>query len=96
MGFCYLNSIAIAAHHALEVGCERVAIWDFDVLMRITAMVPKTPSSVMSEYGLRRFINIPVIQAPGLYLGGMSSIGRSRHGAMRTDMLRRFARLWIV
>ena len=30
MGFCYLNSIAIAAHHALEAGCERVAIWDFD------------------------------------------------------------------
>jgi acetoin utilization deacetylase AcuC-like enzyme len=30
MGFCYLNSLAIAAHHALETGCERVAIWDFD------------------------------------------------------------------
>ena len=30
MGFCYLNSIAIAAHHALANGCERVAIWDFD------------------------------------------------------------------
>jgi acetoin utilization deacetylase AcuC-like enzyme len=30
MGFCYLNSIAIAAYHALETGCERVAIWDFD------------------------------------------------------------------
>jgi acetoin utilization deacetylase AcuC-like enzyme len=30
MGFCYLNSIAIAAHHALAIGCERVAIWDFD------------------------------------------------------------------
>jgi acetoin utilization deacetylase AcuC-like enzyme len=30
MGFCYLNSIAIAAHHALWTGCERVAIWDFD------------------------------------------------------------------
>jgi acetoin utilization deacetylase AcuC-like enzyme len=30
MGFCYLNSVAIAAHHALEAGCERVAIWDFD------------------------------------------------------------------
>src|SRR6478609_4504856 len=30
MGFCYLNSIAIAAHHALDAGCERVAIWDFD------------------------------------------------------------------
>jgi acetoin utilization deacetylase AcuC-like enzyme len=30
MGFCYLNSIAIAAHHALAAGCQRVAIWDFD------------------------------------------------------------------
>jgi acetoin utilization deacetylase AcuC-like enzyme len=30
MGFCYLNSIAIAAHYALAIGCERVAIWDFD------------------------------------------------------------------
>ena len=30
MGFCYLNSIAIAAEYALAMGCERVAIWDFD------------------------------------------------------------------
>jgi acetoin utilization deacetylase AcuC-like enzyme len=30
MGFCYLNSIAIAASHALATGCERVGIWDFD------------------------------------------------------------------
>ena len=30
MGFCYLNSIAIAAYYALETGCERVGIWDFD------------------------------------------------------------------
>jgi acetoin utilization deacetylase AcuC-like enzyme len=30
MGFCYLNSVAIAAHHALAFGCQRVAIWDFD------------------------------------------------------------------
>jgi acetoin utilization deacetylase AcuC-like enzyme len=30
MGFCYLNSIAVAAHYALATGCERVAIWDFD------------------------------------------------------------------
>ena len=30
MGFCYLNSIAIAAEYALATGCERVAIWDFD------------------------------------------------------------------
>jgi acetoin utilization deacetylase AcuC-like enzyme len=30
MGFCYLNSIAAAALNALNDGCERVAIWDFD------------------------------------------------------------------
>ena len=30
MGFCYLNSIAVAALAALNGGCERVAIWDFD------------------------------------------------------------------
>jgi acetoin utilization deacetylase AcuC-like enzyme len=30
MGFCYLNSVAIAALYALSGGCERVAIWDFD------------------------------------------------------------------
>jgi acetoin utilization deacetylase AcuC-like enzyme len=30
MGFCYLNSIAVAASHALAAGCERVGIWDFD------------------------------------------------------------------
>jgi acetoin utilization deacetylase AcuC-like enzyme len=30
MGFCYLNSIAIAALNAVNDGCERVAIWDFD------------------------------------------------------------------
>lgn len=30
MGFCYLNSVAIAAHDALAGGLERVAIWDID------------------------------------------------------------------
>jgi acetoin utilization deacetylase AcuC-like enzyme len=30
MGFCYLNSVAIAARYALQRGCARVAIWDFD------------------------------------------------------------------
>jgi acetoin utilization deacetylase AcuC-like enzyme len=31
MGFCYLNSIAVAALHAVEVrGQKRVAVWDFD------------------------------------------------------------------
>ncbi len=32
MGFCFLNNIAIAARHAIEVhGLERVAVCDFDV-----------------------------------------------------------------
>lgn len=31
MGFCVLNHCAIAARVALEAGCERVAIFDFDV-----------------------------------------------------------------
>jgi len=31
MGFCYLNSIAIAALEALATGVKRVAIFDFDV-----------------------------------------------------------------
>jgi acetoin utilization deacetylase AcuC-like enzyme len=31
MGFCYLNSIAIAALQAQADGCQRVAVFDFDV-----------------------------------------------------------------
>jgi acetoin utilization deacetylase AcuC-like enzyme len=31
MGFCYLNSIAIAALAARDAGCQRVAVFDFDV-----------------------------------------------------------------
>ncbi len=31
MGFCYLNSIAIAALEALATGAKRIAIYDFDV-----------------------------------------------------------------
>lgn len=31
MGFCYLNSIAIAVLEARAQGCERVAVFDFDV-----------------------------------------------------------------
>ena len=30
MGFCYLNSIVVAALAAIDDGCKRVAIWDFD------------------------------------------------------------------
>jgi acetoin utilization deacetylase AcuC-like enzyme len=31
MGFCYLNSIAIAALEARATGCKKVAVFDFDV-----------------------------------------------------------------
>ena len=31
MGFCYLNSVAIAALAAKAAGCKRVAVFDFDV-----------------------------------------------------------------
>ena len=31
MGFCYLNSVAIAALAAQAAGCRRVAVFDFDV-----------------------------------------------------------------
>jgi acetoin utilization deacetylase AcuC-like enzyme len=31
MGFCFLNSVAIAALHALATGTKRVAVFDFDV-----------------------------------------------------------------
>lgn len=31
MGFCYLNSVAVAALHAVrQLGARRVAVWDFD------------------------------------------------------------------
>ena len=31
MGFCYLNNVAIAALAAVQAGCRRVAVFDFDV-----------------------------------------------------------------
>lgn len=31
MGFCYLSTMAIAALHARATGCQRVAVFDFDV-----------------------------------------------------------------
>jgi acetoin utilization deacetylase AcuC-like enzyme len=31
MGFCFLNSVAIAALHALATGTKRIAVYDFDV-----------------------------------------------------------------
>lgn len=31
MGFCYLGNVAIAALAAVEAGCRRVAVYDFDV-----------------------------------------------------------------
>jgi hypothetical protein len=52
MGFCYLNSIAIAAHYALAMGCERVAIWDLTL---------ETLFSMKSSYALMSITTRPRI-----------------------------------
>lgn len=31
MGFCLINNVAVAARHAQSLGCERIAIYDWDV-----------------------------------------------------------------
>jgi acetoin utilization deacetylase AcuC-like enzyme len=85
MGFCYLNSIAIAAHHALEAGCQRVAIWDFDAHLG-------NGTEDIVEFDLRRFTSIPAILAPGRSRLRTSSTGQSRRTAMQADTHRPFAR----
>ena len=85
MGFCYLNSIAIAALYALAAGCERVAIWDFDAHHGngTEAIVSGTIGS-----GLRRFTNIPAIRVRAAYHAPIASIGQFRHEPMPKSMPR--------
>jgi acetoin utilization deacetylase AcuC-like enzyme len=67
MGFCYLNSIAIAALHALATGCERVAIWDFD------AHHGNGTEEIVSGHNRIRFTSVH--QFPGYPGTGTSSAG---------------------
>lgn len=67
MGFCYLNSIAIAALYALATGCERVAIWDFD------AHHGNGTEEIVSGHNRIRFTSVH--QFPGYPGTGTSSGG---------------------
>jgi hypothetical protein len=70
-----------------------VAIWDFDAHHG-----NGTEEIVFGniEYGLRRFTSIPVIQAAEPFREAMSSIGRSRPGAIPNGMRLPFMRHWSV
>ena len=89
MGFCYLNSMAIAAFSPLKQGCERVAIWD---LMRITATEPRPSSITTPGSGSRQFINTLGTQAAEKSRSIISSIGRLRPGAIRLSIVRKLKR----
>src|SRR5271169_3238933 len=67
IGFCYLNSIAIAAYYALATGCERVGIWDFD------AHHGNGTEEIVFGYNRIRFASIH--QYPGYPGSGMMSRG---------------------
>ncbi len=67
MGFCYLNSVAIAALHALRQGCSRVGIWDFD------AHHGNGTEAIVRDHGGIRFSSIH--QFPGYPGTGLTSIG---------------------
>jgi acetoin utilization deacetylase AcuC-like enzyme len=67
MGFCYLNSMAIAALYALATGCGRVAIWDFD------AHHGNGTESIVQGNEKVRFASIH--QSPGYPGTGKSSFG---------------------
>jgi acetoin utilization deacetylase AcuC-like enzyme len=67
MGFCYMNSITIAASYALETGCERVGIWDFD------AHHGNGTEEIVFGHGRIRFASIH--QYPGYPGSGRASRG---------------------
>jgi acetoin utilization deacetylase AcuC-like enzyme len=72
MGFCYLNSAAIAALAAqAELGAARVAIWDFDAHHG-----NGTEDIVRNRTGL---LYVSVHQAPGYPGTGLESIGNARN-----------------
>jgi acetoin utilization deacetylase AcuC-like enzyme len=87
MGFCYLNSVAIAAHHALAIGCERVAIWDFD------AHHGNGTESIVFGNNRIRFASVhqhPAYPGTGTVSREMSSIGQSHRKPVRKSMRRLF------
>ena len=72
MGFCYLNSIAIAALHASkEMDVERVAVWDFD------AHHGNGTEAILAKK--KGFLYVSVHQSPGYPDTGLASAGNARN-----------------
>ncbi len=71
MGFCYLNSVAIAALDALARGIARVAIWDFD------AHHGNGTEDIL--YGREGALFVSVHQSPGYPGTGIVSRGNCRN-----------------
>ena len=72
MGFCYLNSIAIAALHAQkEMDVERVAVWDFD------AHHGNGTEAILAKK--KGFLYVSVHQSPGYPDTGLASVANARN-----------------
>ena len=92
MGFCYLNSAAIAALAAqADLGAERVAVWDFD------AHHGNGTEDIL--HGQPGFLYVSVHQAPGYPGTGLTSTGNARNfpvapGTPAADHLRVLQESW--
>jgi acetoin utilization deacetylase AcuC-like enzyme len=92
MGFCYLNSAAIAGLAAqAEFGAERVAIWDFD------AHHGNGTEDILRDRA--GFLYASVHQSPGYPGTGLASSGNARNfpvapGTPAADHLRALAASW--
>jgi acetoin utilization deacetylase AcuC-like enzyme len=92
MGFCYLNSAAIAGLAAqAELGAARVAVWDFD------AHHGNGTEDILR--GRDGFLYVSVHQAPGYPGTGLESLGNARNfpvapGTPAIDHLRVLAESW--
>ncbi len=92
MGFCYLNSVAVAALHAREVrGVGRVAVWDFDAHHG-----NGTEAILMGREGI---LYASVHQYPGYPGTGTAHVGNARNypvapGTPATEHLRALEASW--
>lgn len=71
MGFCYLNSLAIAALAARARGVGRIAVWDFD------AHHGNGTEAILKDQN--DFLFVSVHQSPGYPGTGLASFGRCRN-----------------
>lgn len=92
MGFCYLNSVAVAALHAQAVlGAEKVAVWDFD------AHHGNGTEDILR--GNEGMLYVSVHQFPGYPGTGTAHIGNARNypvapGASAETHLRALEASW--